>query len=302
MTRDAELLAQGRQQRAVVGELALGAQEVDIRYRADAARDADQTQILLVVGEDFLDGLDLAMHGGDGDRLVDHRSGEHEIGAVELIFLELGKRLLILDLPLDAAEDIEGVADTRPQREGREGRLSDGRPEESRAVFLLGHARREIDLRKERSRGREDLLLGLRQRRCRGGEAAIVRDRLLHHPIEIRGLVLPPPFRRRLLSGRHPLLDLSGVGGRELRATLGRVLSDGRSRRSHEIRPDRAGDQEPARRDRDPSSQNTAHLHNGSPLEVEICRDDTATEPGCARKLRVSIRARGMGAGKAGFA
>jgi hypothetical protein len=26
------------------------------------------------------------------------------------------------------------------------------------------------------------------------------------------------------------------------------------------------------------------------------------TEPGCARKLRVSIRARGMGAGKAGFA
>ena len=101
-------------------------------------------------------------------------------------------------------------------------------------------------------------------------------DRLLDGPIEIRGLELAPPLWRRLLSGCHPLLEVTRILGRELRTALGRVLGLGRGRRLHEVRLDRTGGLQSATRERRISIKMRPGCKKGSQPESALVQSDPA--------------------------
>jgi len=103
MSRHAHLLAQGRQQGAVGGELARCDLHVELRRLAGAAHALDQPQVFLVIPDDALHRLDLRSRRGDGERLRHRVASEHKIGGVELVFLKLRHSFLLLDAaPADA--------------------------------------------------------------------------------------------------------------------------------------------------------------------------------------------------------
>jgi multidrug efflux pump subunit AcrA (membrane-fusion protein) len=128
VTSHAELLAQRRQERAITGELALGAQHVGPRDTARLVGDAYQLQVVLVGRHDVLGRLDLGQRRGDRDRLRGDRRGERHVGARQLVELALRQRPLLLD---EASITPEHVG-----RVGEHGASSSSRTRRSRPVVV----------------------------------------------------------------------------------------------------------------------------------------------------------------------
>jgi hypothetical protein len=87
MPSRAHLVAERRQERAVVGELAFGNQHVGARRLAGPDLGLHQGQVLLVIGDDVLGRLDLQPGGRDVDRLAYRTAAQRQVGGCKLVGL-----------------------------------------------------------------------------------------------------------------------------------------------------------------------------------------------------------------------
>src|SRR6185312_14087804 len=106
---------------------------------------------------------DLRARRSDLHGLGHRAAGEGEVSGVELELLDIRQGFLLLDAPAIAAEGIDRVADRRPEAEEIDDRPLLVAADRGEAHALAAGARREIDLRKERTAGLRDPLLRLRQ-------------------------------------------------------------------------------------------------------------------------------------------
>ena len=247
MARDIDLLAQGRQQGVVARELAARGLDVELGRDAGPNLALDEAKIGLVVGDDALDGRDLAAQRGDGEQL-DHRvAGEGEIGGVQLEILCVGEGAGLLDGAARAAEDVERVAHRRadPEEIGirREGRRQFRQPELGAVDVLARRAGADIDLGIEPAHRLVQRFLRRDQRRLGAGERAAAGDRLLEHGVERLGAIERPPIAGDLLAHGEML-----VAGALLRRPVRAVGRIGGRRGPQEIGTDGAGAHQPEQR------------------------------------------------------
>src|SRR5690349_11855568 len=179
MLRDAQLLLERRQQCSIVGELALGAQNVGSSNAASREGDAHQVQVVIIDSDDVVHRLDLRQSRGDGHRLSHRVGSKCEVRRRELIALVLRQRTGLLHESTILSEQIRRVTERRTNTEHACDQavvaVRSWRPAHGMVMLVITFSR-EIDLGIIGA-SPDYYLLGLRERSASACETGTVLDR-----------------------------------------------------------------------------------------------------------------------------
>ena len=209
------LLTDRRQQRAVVGELGLGAQHIETRSAARCEFELHQCEILLVIADDLGQRADLLTQSREGQCFRDGVAGNRKMRGGQLIALRISERLLRFHAPCGEPEDIRREAHRRPERVQIEYRktLSRGQECQSKRRPLLALRRRgEIYLWIVGAASLDYGLLRLRERGFGRIESGIAYEGFVNNAIERPRVETLPPCSRNCLSNGERLGRLADTG------------------------------------------------------------------------------------------
>jgi len=203
--------------------LALHRQDVGLGRLADLVLLAQHLEILAVVDQDTLGGLDLQPGRGDGDGFGGDAADQRQARFLELPALKIGLGPGFLDGARRGAEQIDHVAGGRADREKVRAGAAARRGEATRAVAL--NAGIETDLRPPGGGALLHHLLGLPQGGLGRLEGGVVGQRLGFGAVQGGAVEQDPPIgphrtRRHmrtldagLLLVRHLGEIVAGLGG-----------------------------------------------------------------------------------------
>src|SRR5262244_1707340 len=197
MLRDAQLLLERRQQCSIVGELALGTQDVGPRNAARRERDPHQIQVVIVDSDDVVHRLDLRQDGGDGDCLSHRVRRECQVHRRKLIPLVFRQRSVLLYKSAVLSEQVRRVSEHGTNIEhARDQAVAAVRRRRAamRMIVLESTLSGEIDLRVVGPTGRDHYLLRLRERSPSAREVRTVADRTRYYLVQLRRPEQLPPL------------------------------------------------------------------------------------------------------------
>jgi len=293
VARHAELLLQRRQQRAIAGQLALGAQDIGARHQAGLERDPHELQVVLVGGDDVLRGLDLGERRGDRQRLADSLRRERQVRGAELVALRLGQCGLLLDRSAVAAEEIRRVAHQRAHAEhvrdetaadARAAPCRRGRASGERDFVLAAAGQARVDLRQVAGACGDHQLLGLRERGLGGGERGAPGQREGQRLGEGRRLERLPPLLGDGGAVGEALRRIAATRRRQRHRPVLVAAHRGRGR-AHEVGADgAAGRQGGDERQREPATAAWGQRDLTRSAAPRSDRDGRLSAPGNSRR------------------